>query len=275
MLMEDRNKTQYPRVFCAFETKDEYNVDLVVPREAATSRCDGPPQGLALNHSDLAVPTSTYHDPYLWVMDKIEETSTIVKPQKTPELINIDDIAVFVECEHKPIPKTIPFDRDSKGVMFFKKSPIVPYQGFHNIGIPGEPNVGMADRNGFGYVCQLTNYGTITVSDVKMTLGLRFKEVAKQGSGSYYPGITKFSDAWPFSITKIDPGASERFVFYMKNITEDFLEVSMPEFIELRRLRESPQRKVPLFHHGNERVVQFVFPWIWPPKESPSSKLPN
>lgn len=274
MLMNDRGEGQYPKAFCAFETKDEYNLNLVVPREAANARCDDLAQGLALNHSDLAVPTSTLHDPYFWVMNKIEETSTGIKPQTPTVSTGADDaIIMSAECEDKPIPKTIPSDGNIRGITFWPKEKREGMGGldFYYL-VPGVPTVPIwANSNtGYGHVCQITNHGIVTASDITITIGLRFKELIKDGPGHWKFGPTKLSTAWPLSITKVNPGFDQKFIFYISNPTLDLLEVSMPEYIELRGLRELKQRRVQLFHHTDLTAMQYVLPTVWPPKEQPT-----
>lgn len=270
VLMDDRKQHIFPRAFCAFETKGKYNVDLVVPREASNARCDGRLQGLAVNHSDLSVPQSKYHHPYVWTMNRIAETAKGISPLAKSDSADEDsDIVLAIECDLKPLPKKLPIDREVSLLFFWQRAPGVPPQNFQSAGSPGDKNHWQEYNSNSGHVCQITNYGAATVSNVKIIFGLRFKGVFLQGPNAYEPGPTKFIDEWPCTIRKIDPGASERFVFYMKQTTHDFLEVSMPEFVELRRFPESKTRRVPLLRHEDQNTVQFIFPTPWPPRETP------
>ncbi len=94
-LIDDRKESQYPRSFCAYETLSIFLGYIVVPREAAASKCDGPAVGLPFNHSDLAMPTSKDQDPYKWVMDKIYDTTRSLKP--------IADGSAVAAAQPKPI----------------------------------------------------------------------------------------------------------------------------------------------------------------------------
>lgn len=271
-LMKDRPEGGYPRSFCAFETKNGYGgVARPVPREATRADCDSLPMGLALAHPDLAVPTSIDHNPYFWTMGRIRETAIGIKPHLQSKTDNEDgDIIVYVECDIKGgESRTLPLHREQAGVSFWQRAPGVSSQNFQSAGPPGEKNNWTHYPTGIAYVCQLTNYGKETLSNLKITFGLRFKEVLREreNQNSYGGGTTTFIDSWECSVRKLDPGPSERFVFYLRNETKDFLEVSMPEFIELRRLRESKPRKVPLLRHDDENTVLFLYPIPWPPRD--------
>ena len=74
LLMDERKEAQFPRAFCAYETRSYVLGYIVVPYEAASSRCDDI-QGMDLDHSELAAPKSMEGDPYSWAMHRINETS--------------------------------------------------------------------------------------------------------------------------------------------------------------------------------------------------------
>ena len=191
------------------------------------------------------------------------------KGNPAQESADQDERMVYVECAHRPVPRTIPADDNLKGIMFFQRSPLlgeVRAPVFQPVGIPGDPNR-WADNSGFGYVCQVINNGKIAVYHVLITFQLRFKKVIKQGPGSFSIGETTFSDdSWTGKIERLEVGPSGRFVFYMKNMTQDFLHVYMPKFVELRPFPEADQRKV-LLSRQNDGPVH-VSPWIWPPKDA-------
>ncbi len=81
-LLENRNKSnaEFPQAYCAYETLRTGAV-FVVPRELASSRCDGPFHPMPFNHFGMAEPTRSDDDPYLWVMAKILDagTSTVIR----------------------------------------------------------------------------------------------------------------------------------------------------------------------------------------------------
>jgi pimeloyl-ACP methyl ester carboxylesterase len=81
-LMDGRKEARSPRAFCAYEIRPYFLGYIVVPREAAVSRCDAF-QGLDFDHSELAVPTNIDDDPYSWAMHRIDETSKGVNYQNT------------------------------------------------------------------------------------------------------------------------------------------------------------------------------------------------
>jgi len=250
-LMDDRKESLYPRAYCAYETRDYFLGYKVVPQEAAASRCDGVAQGLFLDHSQLAMVTSMDEDPYRWVTDKLYKTSSDVRsPNIDPHLaaVELGEPSILFECDLKPLPKTIPHEGNVMALAFSirpggDKSRIQ----FQYAGIPGEQNTWVG-QNGYGYVCQLTNYGTEVALDLNITFGLRFREVVWKDKvgGQFVHGPTLASDGWNLPIRKLDTGPSGRFVFYLKNATRYWLDVTMPMYIELRSIRDLKPRKVPL-----------------------------
>ncbi|MCA9458747.1 MAG: tetratricopeptide repeat protein, partial [Nitrospira sp.] len=72
LIARDETKAKYPRAYCAYETLPTKGV-LLVPREMATSRCDGPPQPLPFNHESISIANDPEEDPYLWVMKNIRD----------------------------------------------------------------------------------------------------------------------------------------------------------------------------------------------------------
>jgi hypothetical protein len=73
----------------------------------------------------------------------------------------------------------------------------------------------------------------VPVLKVQITFGLRFQDTVWLDSKGCFTHRTKVSEGWTSQIRKIDPWPAERFVFYMKNATNDWLEVTVPEFVEL------------------------------------------
>ncbi|TKB95671.1 MAG: tetratricopeptide repeat protein [Nitrospira sp.] len=73
-LMDNRDKVkaEFPRVYCAYETRKSGPV-WVVPKELASSRCDGPLYPMPFHHFGMAKPSRSDDDPYRWTMGKILE----------------------------------------------------------------------------------------------------------------------------------------------------------------------------------------------------------
>lgn len=78
-LIEDRDKAkgEYLRAYCAYETLkvERFSVPtaLIVPRELANSRCDGPLYPMPFDHLTISEVTSVNDDRHLWTMAKVEE----------------------------------------------------------------------------------------------------------------------------------------------------------------------------------------------------------
>jgi pimeloyl-ACP methyl ester carboxylesterase len=271
-LMDDRKQFQYPRTYCAYETRPYFFGYIVIPQEAAASRCDGTTQGFHLDHSELAMPTSMYDDPYKWVMDKIHKVSREVTSQNSiakQDLSDPDDKTIFIECDYKPFPKTIPPDGSPKVTMIFPKShDLSVYTGLGDLGKPGSVNIWWDPykNDGYGHMCQLTNYGKVAVFRVVITFGLRFKEAIADIADSKVlkKGATIHSVGWIVPITKLAPGPSGTVSFWVINTSPYYVEAFLPEFADLQRLGESKRRKVTLLRQDEGPILMHINPIKYP-----------
>lgn len=75
-LLRDRDRFQLPnpQSLCAYETLPTMGVK-VVSRIYASTRCDSSPVGMNLNHLEIASPPTVHHEPYIWVKNRIFESS--------------------------------------------------------------------------------------------------------------------------------------------------------------------------------------------------------
>lgn len=233
-LMDERKQSKYPRAFCAYEIRPYALNYIVVPREAADSRCDTF-TGLDLDHSDLAVPRGREDDPYSYVMARIDESRK--------DIIDLSDIKVLFECDYKPFPKMMPHEGGPKASMFFPKSPSVGrYDYVQDLGIPGQANLfSDPEKNGGrGHVCQITNYETYPVLNIELDFELRFKEPIYNSGHPVTGGTIKSAIPWTSIIEKVEP--NDKVVFYLINGSEYFLEADTPDWIYFQRLGEFETR---------------------------------
>jgi len=194
----------------------------------------------------------------------------IMTPPDRPlgrEPSDIQDEKIYIECEGKPIPQTTLSDRKVKGLAFSHRTPgsSVTATEFQSIGVPGGRTDWVVE--GRAFECQITNYGTVPVLKMQITFGLSFLETVWLDSKGSFTHRFKFSEKWTSQIRKLDPWPAERFTFLMKNITNDWLEVTVPQFVELQILGESKKRSVPLSrpdddpgHLGTYYRSKFLFP---------------
>ena len=84
-LLQDRDmaRASFPKAHCAYETL-KTGPSIVVPRQMATSRCDGQLYPMPTDHSGLTTPTGQEDDPYLWAMTRI------LDEEQNVEVINRD-----------------------------------------------------------------------------------------------------------------------------------------------------------------------------------------
>jgi hypothetical protein len=80
------------------------------------------------------------------------------------------------------------------------------------------------------YRCQITSYSNIPVSEVALSFRLKFIAEIKDANdpNTLRSGPVTLERDWPIRIAKIDSGADRPFVFYVYNITPQFVEVRFP-----------------------------------------------
>ena len=232
-LMEDRDRGNgfFPRVYCAYETLPS-GVSIIVPREMTTSRCDGPPQPMQLNHSDLATPKGKDDDPYLWAMARLKEASDIAsKKRELPSAVSSesDDESIHIECHFGFMPTIIP--AEGRIYVLYAYPTDLQYGGGGLMEVFGPPgnkqSWEIGDGPSPGYKCQSTNYGRSPIFNVQMVFGLSFREIErdKDNPGSSRSGKITLSRGWLVQVNKIDQGHNNPFVFYIYNASEQFLSI--------------------------------------------------
>lgn len=152
------------------------------------------------------------------------------------------DGKLYIECNGKRVPPQAVSDGKLMGLAFSHNPSGATDREFKSVrSTEGQINW-MVNRGAF--VCQVTNYGTIPVLKVHITFGLRFLETVWLDSGGSFTHRFKSLEQWPSQIRKIDPGTAEAFTFIIKNTTNDWLEVIVPEFVDLQILGETTKRSV-------------------------------
>lgn len=269
-LMDERGESQFPRAFCAYEMRPYRLGYIVVPREAAYSRCDTF-TGLDLDHSDLAVPGMREKDPYDWAMGAILRTSKVSN--------TIDDIKVLFECDYKDFIKMVPAEGGPHAVLFFHAEKYFTsspsgrhFSVIQGLGMPGRPNVfSDPERNGGrGWVCQITSYEKYPVLNLELDFDLQFKEPIYEPKQAVKGGAIKSEVPWTSVIEKLEP--NEKFVFYLLNYSEYFLEAETPDWIYFHRLGEFETKRTARLPSVRGRGRLHFGPSIYPvpPKRSPS-----
>jgi tetratricopeptide (TPR) repeat protein len=100
-LIEDRDKArgEFPRAYCSYETV-RVGPLVIVPRELAASRCDGPLYPMPFNHLDITEPTTMDDDPYLWTMAKIVEAGATVEMRRKAASLVEDANRMAISGKH-------------------------------------------------------------------------------------------------------------------------------------------------------------------------------
>jgi len=160
-----------------------------------------------------------------------------------------DDLKVHVlfECDYKPFIKMIPPEGAPKVEMFFASSPSIRHTSYiQDLGIPGQANL-LSDpekNGGRGHVCQITNYEKYPVLNIELDFELRFKEPIYNPGQTVTGGAIKSAISWTSIVEKVEP--NEKFVFYLINNSDCYLEADTPDWMYFRPLGEFQTRTVRL-----------------------------
>ncbi len=83
-LMRDRGAEQFPRSFCAYETKPTFG-RIIVNRIYAATSCDQNAVGIEENHFDMVKPDSIDAFVYSWTAARIRESSLLAEDAPGPQ----------------------------------------------------------------------------------------------------------------------------------------------------------------------------------------------
>ena len=116
------------------------------------------------------------------------------------------------------------------------------------------------------YKCEVTNYGSIPVLNVRMFLNIDFQKPVERPGGGGFQGEGPLSRIeWPIDIAKIDPGQTNPFVFYFYNVSPYFAMVKIGDSVSFQRVDESDRRIT--------RIVQPQYSPDFPILLSPFQKI--
>jgi hypothetical protein len=102
-------------------------------------------------------------------------------------------------------------------------------------------------RYGIRHRCQITNYDNVPAIKASIELSLTFR---KQNEDAGQPSETTLVQNNSIKIGKLDSGATNSFVFYIANFSDDFVEVRFPNAATIHRLGESASKSVPITNNG-------------------------
>jgi len=150
---------------------------------------------------------------------------------------------IFAECNYGLWPSAYP----PNGRIYFTniQSSSAPSSLGYFFGDPGSQSSRIGPFK-FDHECKLTNYSILPVFDVKISLYAIFKEAIVETATARKSGNVKVTREWPLEIPKIDPGKENPFVFYIVNFSKDFVDISLPRTITLRREADQVEQTFPL-----------------------------
>lgn len=83
------------------------------------------------------------------------------------------------------------------------------------------------------YQCKITNYGLKTIFNIGISFAWVFRKAVpdKDHPSTLRSGEVTLERDWPCQIPKIDPGTANSFIFYISNMSDQFVDVSLPHTI--------------------------------------------
>lgn len=110
------------------------------------------------------------------------------------------------------------------------------------------------------YRCQVTNHGSVPISNVEMALHVYFRPVIhdSMNPGKETLGPISLVREWPITMPMIGVGQDGMFVFYILNSGSQFVSVTLPQFVTFIPVNRETR--------DSSRLIQppgFTLP-IWP-----------
>jgi hypothetical protein len=157
--------------------------------------------------------------------------STIITggtPLNAPTVV---ETPFFAECHNGTMPAVAPAGGRIFGLHVFPiqiangGGGFVEYGGFK----PGQEMTwsGMPMQ---AYECKITNYGAVAIFNAEIMFKWIFQE-AVANKNQVQSGKVTLERDWPCLIPKIDPGVANPFVFYIYNVSDQFVDVILPASI--------------------------------------------
>jgi hypothetical protein len=155
------------------------------------------------------------------------------EPASTPSPV----APLFLECALGTLPATVP-PSGAVWAMQLQGSGGGGDVGFMQMsGVPGA-NLGRMPLVGQMYKCQLTNYNQDPVSSVTLSTKLEYIEAIRKDD-SYSGGKYIGQHIATITIQKIDPGKDDPFIFYIWNMSREFVQLTFLEKSTLRFIGKS------------------------------------
>lgn len=141
---------------------------------------------------------------------------------------------IYLQCDTMPMPKNYPASGEIYLVEPHSADPINNNVGglekmFGPSG--GGPITWSSPEKQFdvGYRCQVFDYGSEPLFDVRLNFDVSIRKVVKGDGGSQSGGETIASTQWTATFPKIDQGADKPFVFYFYNrFLPYFVQINLP-----------------------------------------------
>lgn len=202
-----------------------------------------------------------FHDTSLSTEQKLKALNTFREP--IPGKSGTSNIVIYAQCHHEALTTTLLPQGETLKVLNLWPIPEANGGGglaemFLTKGTefqwpkpPDRPYL-------WGYRCQVFNYGDAPVFNIEVELQEVFREITRDPSqpDSMKSGEIKVARKWPIQIDKIDIGPGNPFTFYIYNMSETMVMVSVPDVVTLQTDGNN-KTNVPLIH---SEPMQF-----WPP----------
>ncbi len=152
----------------------------------------------------------------------------------TREITTVEDSKLFLQCDWTPMPKNLPASGEIFVLESISPDPMNDLGGgglSKQFGPPNNPLIWSPVEKkigDFGYKCQLFDYGSGPIFDVRLIFDVLVKKAVKNDGGATSGDIIKTTQ-WGAYIPKVDQGPEKPFVFYLFNrFWPNFVQINMP-----------------------------------------------
>jgi hypothetical protein len=168
---------------------------------------------------------------------------------------------LFIECHLGIMPNVLPMSGRIYILYIFQQNPI-EHVG-EQFGLPGATIIWPKNYNmpPAGYSCDVNNHSDSLLINVTITLYISF--LRKLPNGSYQGAYRSIKGI--VTISKIDIGHDNAFVFYIYNMAPDMISVRMPKTAAAQQLETQEKYAIPVATNATEMVFSPFHESLSPP----------
>jgi hypothetical protein len=196
-------------------------------------------------------------------LETLARAAPEIAPMVTP---SVGDLRLLIECRAGPMARKFPASGDLYLMHLFYAAGVEGGGGLmRTFGEPGSDYGPLQTKEGlrFAYRCEVTNYSSAPLANVRINPTVRFLHTETDGHGGRsvkHDNVLAIRE-WPIIIPKIEPGPTGRFTFWVINPSEVAAQVSFPTKATGQFLSEDKPRELGVVTSGDPIDVLFPQPY--------------